>query len=193
MVRRIVIVAAAFTLFGCAGATLQGNERGEEFIEVPNPGATMSQNAPDTIWVPRRYVEKGVPRGTQLVKDGYQALQGGTAPRAPEPGSVPGAPEPAEAGVVQAGGAAAKLVPHYGMVVAVDHDRIFFNLGKQAGLRPGQTLKIYRGGTVVEGLGLAPGQEVTTIQVAGFVGTNGGFGMVKQGTQVQKNDLVGTE
>ena len=141
----------------------------------------MSPNAPETIWVPRSYVEKGVPRGNELVKQGYEAVKGGIAPAAPQPG------------LVDTTGKPAALLPHFGLVVAVDGEKVYFNIGREEGITPGQKLKVYRGGTVVEGLGLAPGEQVGTIEVQGFVGSKGGYGVVRQGGPVKTNDLVGCE
>lgn len=45
-----------------------------DYVEIDNPGQTMSPDAPAKIWVPRSYVEKGVPRGGDLVKAGTEKV-----------------------------------------------------------------------------------------------------------------------
>ena len=177
-------------LAGCAGTNVQPTSR-DGYVEIENPGFTMSPNAPATIWVPRSYVEKGVPRGGELTKRGYEALTG-TGPRAPEVKEL-AAPTAAQTGIVGAGGKPAQTIPHFGLVVATEGEKIFFNLGREAGITQGQQLKVYRGGTVIEGLGLAPGECVATVEVLGFVGTKGGYGIIRQGGPVQTNDLIGAE
>jgi len=196
--QRITFVLPALLLglslmAGCAGTT-RATSGSDDFVEIPNPAITMSPNAPETIWVPRSSLEKGVPRGRDLAREGYQALQGAAAPVAPAvpaQNSAPSAPPaPGAAGLVDTTGKPAGLAAHFGLVVAVQGERVFFNLGPEDGIAPGRMLKIYRGGTVVKGLGLAPGEPVATVEVIGLVGNRGGYGVVKQGGTVQPNDLV---
>jgi len=52
----------------------------EDFVEIPNPAMTMTPNAPETIWVPRSYVESGPPRGGELVKQGYEKVTSSSTP-----------------------------------------------------------------------------------------------------------------
>ena len=85
------------------------------------------------------------------------------------------------------------LLPWYGKVVAVEGDRVYVNVGKEAELRMGQLLKIYRGGKVVKGLGFAPGNKVGTIEVSGFVGANGAYGIIREGSGMRVSDLVAFE
>jgi len=204
--KRLLLLGLIF-LAGCAGANESVNREG--FIEIANPALTMSPNAPETIWVPRSYVETGVPRGKELAKKGYDAVTGkapaavqqaapavanaqaaaAPAPMVPMVPSVPTAPGPG--GFADTAGKPAALVPHFGLVVAQDATRVYFNLGREDGVTPGQTLTVYRGGTVVKGLGLAPGETVGTVEIQGFVGSNGSYGVMKQGGSVKINDLVG--
>jgi hypothetical protein len=177
---RILFLLFLGLVAGCAGSKVQSPGQ-EEYVEVPNPAYTMSPNAPETIWVPRRYVESGVPRGGELVKRGYQAVTGGAPAAAPQ------------AGIAGQGGKPAVLIPRFGLVVAAEGEKVYFNLGREAGITAGQKLKVYRGGTVIEGLGLAPGEVVGTIEFQGYVGTRGGYGLLKQGGPVRINDLVGAE
>ncbi len=81
----------------------------------------------------------------------------------------------------------------YGKVAAVEGDRAYINAGKEAGLKMGQLLRVYHGGKVVAGLGFAPGERIAVLEVAGFIGTNGAYGVVKEGKGVQANDLVAIE
>jgi hypothetical protein len=85
------------------------------------------------------------------------------------------------------------MLPWYGKVMGVDGDRVYINAGKEADICLGQTMKIYRGGKVVQGLGFAPGKMIGTFRVSGFVGMNGAYGQLKEGSGVQVSDLVGVE
>ncbi len=75
--RTVVVLLCLLFVFlaGCAGTKSAAPSK-EEYVEIDNPGYTMSPNAPPTIWVPRRYVESGVPRGGELLKEGYSAAKG---------------------------------------------------------------------------------------------------------------------
>ena len=175
------------TLAACATPGVQPTPN--DYVEIENPGITMSNNAPATIWVPRSYVESGPPRGGELAKRSYNAIMGTGTPAANKTAQAGAAPT----GIAAVGGKPAHIVATFGLIAAVDNEKIFFNLGQEAGIVKGQKLKVYRGGTVVEGLGLAPGENVATVEVVGFVGTRGGYGIVKQGGPVQTNDLIGAE
>ncbi len=59
-------------LAACAHKTSEGGLAG--YVEVDNPAQTLSPNAPAKIWVPRDYVEKGVPRGGDLAKKGTEKV-----------------------------------------------------------------------------------------------------------------------
>ena len=161
-------------------------------MEVPNPALTMSPNAPEKIWVPRSGVDNGIPRGGELAKRGYEAVKDSFAYPSPATQSVPIVAAP-QAGIVAPGAKPAAFITRYGLVVAVDGEKVYFNLGREAGITLLQTLKVYRGGTVVEGLGLAPGEFVATIEVQGLVGTAGAHALVTKGRLPRINDLVGAE
>lgn len=45
-----------------------------DYVEISNPAFTMSPGAPATIWVPRKSVEKGIPRGGEVLKKGYESV-----------------------------------------------------------------------------------------------------------------------
>jgi hypothetical protein len=83
--------------------------------------------------------------------------------------------------------------PWYGRILQVDGNRVYLAAGKEAGLRIGQVLTVYRPGRFIEGLGFAPGEKVGTLVVNGFVGPNGSFGAIREGQGVQANDLVAVE
>jgi hypothetical protein len=189
MTWRVLAMLSLVVLAGCAGTTAQ-SPRDRGYVEIANPAYTMSPNAPETIWVPRSYVEKGVPRGSELAKQGYDAVKEAVAPPTSH---EPAMPQAAQAGIVGPGGKPAPIIPRFGLVVAVDAEKVYFNLGRETGIAPGQKLKVYRGGTVIEGLGLAPGECVGTVEVIGFVGTGGGYGIIRQGGPVRTNDLIGAE
>ena len=187
LVRQILSLVLLALVAGCAGAKTQSQP--SDYVEVPNPAFTMSPNAPETIWVPRRYVDSGVPRGSELVKRGYDALTGGSSADAVTPSTV----TPHQAGITGLAGKPAAFIPRFGLVVAVDGEKVYFNIGQEAGIVPGQKLKVYRGGTIVEGLGLARGELVGTVEIVGYVGAKGSYGLVKPAGQVRLNDLVGVE
>lgn len=204
--KRLILLSLVF-LAGCAGANGAAGRPPGDFVEIENPGLTMSPNAPATIWVPRSYVEKGVPRGGELARQGYDAVTGSkpatarqAAPAGTNPASgvapaaaVAAPAAPPSVGLVDPAGKPADLLPHFGLVLALEGNRVYFNLGRDDGVSVGQKLKVYRGGTVVKGLGLAPGETVGTLEVSGWVGTNGGYGVMKQGGPVRTNDLIGFE
>jgi len=85
------------------------------------------------------------------------------------------------------------LIPWYGRVVAIDREKVYINAGKETGMTVGKKLKIIRGGKFIEGLGFAPGEMVATIEIQGFVGTNGAYGLVKERQRVLIGDLVAAE
>jgi hypothetical protein len=317
-----LLILLFITLAGCAG-NQKAVSSPAEYVEIDNPGFTLSPGAPATIWVPRSYVESGVPRGGELVEKGIESIRGNSAGSGAQPqaqqqtAAVPPVPvqqktafvpvvksrilvvevgkgsllpsfsealkkvsagivvDPAQASVIaryasvgsQAersslavklqedfgvnlvlylaapegvvpgkplsvevfeahGGSLVKrfdatvpatsasdtaaisaimqklaldvretaaLMPWYGKVVSVDDSRVYINAGKESGLAIGRALNIYRAGKVVGKLGFAPGQRIGLLEVTGYVGTDGAFGIVKQGAKAQAGDLVGIE
>jgi hypothetical protein len=304
-------------------------------VEVPNPGVTMSPDAPATIWVPRSSVESGIPRGGELVKKGFEKVSGTkegaphedvpaaatqqpapaavTAPvvvSAPQPAAMP-APLKSRIAVLESGdnglllpfdtriahasvgilvdnhqvaflaknaaiasqaergafalrlqqeyGANAAvfvsapdliapgkylqgavydclggvlvrtvtaripqyvvadsaardaaletalaelaaqvkyvvgLLPWYGKVAALEGDRAYINAGRESGIRIGQVMRVYHRGKVIPGLGFAPGERTATLEISGFIGADGAYGIVRDGKGVQANDLVAVE
>jgi hypothetical protein len=75
----------------------------------------------------------------------------------------------------------------------VGNGRVYVNAGSEAGLRIGQVLKVYRGGKAVPGVGFVPGEEVATVEIRGFAGVNGAYGIVKDGKGVQADDMIAVE
>jgi hypothetical protein len=323
----LVLVAA------CAANKGSGPKNENDFVEVPNPGVTMSPDAAATIWVPRSSVESGVPRGGELLKKGFEKATGGkeTAPQHEEvpvtvaQQSVPvapvvvSAPQPAAmtaplksriavlengdnglllpfdtriatasvgilvdnhqvaflaknaamASQAERGAFALRLqqeyganaavfvsapdliapgkylqgavydclggvlvrtvsaripqyavadsaardaaletalaelaaqvkyvvglLPWYGKVAALDGDRAYINAGRESGIRIGQVMRVYRKGKVIPGLGFAPGERIATLEISGFIGADGAYGIVRDGKDVQANDLVSVE
>jgi hypothetical protein len=324
----LVLVAA------CAANKGSGSANQNDYVEVPNPGVTMSPDAPATIWVPRSSVESGIPRGGELLKKGFEKATGGketaaqheeapvTVAQQPAPAAAPvavPAPQPAavpvplksriavlesgdnglllpfdsritraSAGILvdnhqvaflaknapmasQAeegafalrlqqeyganaavfvsapdqiapgkyvqgavydclGGVLARtvtariplyavadsaardaaletalaelavqvkyvvgLLPWYGKVAALEGDRAYINAGRESGIRIGQVMRVYRRGKVIPGLGFAPGERIATLEISGFIGADGAYGMVRDGKGIQANDLVAVE
>ncbi|WP_298273215.1 hypothetical protein [Geobacter sp.] len=165
-----------FALAGCAG-TRPVPGPSEEYVEVDNPAATMSPAAPATIWVPRRYVESGIPRGGELVKKGYEAATRG-AGEAPSPPAT---------------GEEAHSYPRYYRVVSVDKGRVCFTAERGVGLKPGVKLPVHRGGSVVEGIGFVPGPLVGTVTITEPGGPGAACGTLDRGGEARVNDLVRVE
>lgn len=63
-----------FLLLAACAAVRSASAPPEEYVEIANPAYTISPNAPATIWVPRRYVESGIPRGGEVLKRGYEKV-----------------------------------------------------------------------------------------------------------------------
>ncbi|GLI39537.1 hypothetical protein KI811_15995 [Geobacter hydrogenophilus] len=80
--RLSVVLPFLFLLTACAGNRV-GSTPPDGYVEIENPAFTMSKDAPATIWVPRSYVESGVPRGSELLKKGYEAVKQGATGNAP--------------------------------------------------------------------------------------------------------------
>ncbi|MFZ2950293.1 MAG: hypothetical protein WA003_12485 [Desulfuromonadaceae bacterium] len=75
---RIVKLAAfglILLLAACAKNRVAVDNAGNgEYVEIDNPAYTMSPGAPATIWVPRKSVDNGVPRGGEVLKKGYDSV-----------------------------------------------------------------------------------------------------------------------
>ena len=85
------------------------------------------------------------------------------------------------------------LVPWYGSIIAADGEKVYINAGKEAAVKIGQQMKIYRDGKFVTSLGFAPGEVVGKLEIKGFVGPNGAYGTVTSGLPVRLTDVVGVE
>ncbi|MDA8429202.1 MAG: hypothetical protein M0T70_08090 [Geobacteraceae bacterium] len=319
-----LLLLIGLTLTACAGnRPVSDTGAPTEYVEISNPGYTMSPGAPATIWVPKNSVDNGLPRGSEVAKMAYQSVKGGltadAAPQQPSPaagesaaGAVaprrvftglrnrvavldtssqqlaipfqdslraqPGspvlsvAPEVApenihsreersayagkawqESGVnltlfvsapegitpgrylsaeiydgmgaglvgkidvvIPADGAkgpagadtavssalallvekvqnAIALLPWYARIVAVEDGKVYLNAGHEAGINLGQKLYVYRGGKVVQGLGFAPGTRAGTLEVNGFIGSNGATATAKDGVQVYPTDIIAVQ
>ncbi|ABB33511.1 hypothetical protein GeomeDRAFT_1142 [Geobacter metallireducens RCH3] len=171
----LAVILVLLLLAGCAGSRPVPAPT-EEYVEVDNPAATMSPSAPATIWVPKRYVDNGIPRGGELVKKGYEAATRGS-------GEISSPPARAEE---------SRSYARYNRVVSVEKERVCFNTDRNAGIKPGVKLRLYRGGSVVEGIGFVPGNVVGTVTITDPVGS-GACGTLDQGGEARVNDLVRVE
>ncbi len=333
--RKIALLLCCLAVAGCSG-NRAATRSASDYVEIDNPTVTMSGDAPAKIWVPRSYVESGVPRGGELLKKGTEEIAGSlkkshgeerkTGPAQPSviaaanlPPSAAGtsaagrpplplrtrialveighgqsvlplyrelrksgkavvldparfAARAGEAGLADPAGKAAfaarvqedaganvvvyvtapkgagagnplsaevfdalgggllrsftatvppfpatdpaardaavsaalssiaekitdlvSFLPWFGRITEVDGDRAYIAAGKETGLRIGQVLQVYRGGKFVKGLGFAPGERVGTLAVAGFVGPDGSFCILRKEQRVRPADLVSAE
>lgn len=173
---RYLALVALLAVTACAGPRTAAGPPGE-YVEIDNPAYTMSPTASPTIWVPRRYVESGVPRGGELLKKGYEAATRGA-------GEEPSPPPKGEESHPYA---------RYYRVVSVGNEGVCFNVDRSAGVKPGGKLRLYRGGSVVEGIGFVPGAVVGTVTVTGPGGPGKACGTLEQGGEARVNDLVRVE
>lgn len=75
--RRFVLFACLIPLAltaACAGHRQTAGQP-TEYVEVMNPAYTMTPSAPETIWVPKKSTEWGIPRGSEVVKSGYETIK----------------------------------------------------------------------------------------------------------------------
>lgn len=73
---KLVLLSGCCLLTACAGSRSATVSSPVDYVEIDNPAVTMSNNAPATIWVPRRYVESGVPRGGEIIKSEKDKVPG---------------------------------------------------------------------------------------------------------------------
>jgi hypothetical protein len=85
------------------------------------------------------------------------------------------------------------FLPWYSRISAVNGNRAYVTAGKESGLRIGQTLKVYRGGKQMKGLGFAPGSRIGTLEVEGFIGPNAAFCAIKDGQGIEASDVVSAD
>lgn len=94
-IRASLVIFVLLIFAGCA-ASKNSISSPAEYVEIDNPAFTMSPGAPATIWVPRSYVETGVPRGSELVEKGYESLRenitGSGSPQQPAQQTTASAP-----------------------------------------------------------------------------------------------------
>jgi len=69
------LLATSLLISGC-GAQHQQAMNNDEYVEIDNPYSGL---ASPKIWVPKYMAEKGMPRGCDLVKKGYEKTLGATA------------------------------------------------------------------------------------------------------------------
>lgn len=71
----VITLCIFFLLTSCAENSVIVDRSGDsEYVEIDNPAFTLSQNATAIIWVPRNSVEEGVPRGSEVLKRGYDYM-----------------------------------------------------------------------------------------------------------------------
>lgn len=90
--RLIKCVASILTMLMLAACSVNRPvvESSQDYVEVDNPAYTMSPNASPTMFVPRRYVEEGLPRGKVLFKQGLESVTGSKQePSSAQPPAVP--------------------------------------------------------------------------------------------------------
>ncbi len=100
-----LLFVSLVVLAGCAASGGAVKDSGD-YVEIDNPAVTMSPGAPPTIWVPRSYVEKGIPRGSEVIEMGVSSLRGsgsGSAAQndAPQAAAVQQAPTVQPAPIAQ--------------------------------------------------------------------------------------------
>jgi len=79
-VTRFLVVPLLLSLSACAGNRAATDMNSQtEYVEISNPGFTMSRDAPATIWVPRSSVESGPPRGSEAIKMAYESVKNSQA------------------------------------------------------------------------------------------------------------------
>jgi hypothetical protein len=93
------LLSATLLLAACAG---NRNKTGPPagYVEIDNPGQTLSPDAPAKIWVPRSYVESGIPRGGELIKKGTEKVMQNFRKTPPQPQQAVSVQQPVAAAAV---------------------------------------------------------------------------------------------
>jgi hypothetical protein len=88
----LVTLCAGLISSGCAARNQAFNP--QDYVEVDNPFGGDTPDANAKIWVPKASLEKGIPRGRDLVKKGYEKVvgQGGAAPELTDAATRPKSP-----------------------------------------------------------------------------------------------------
>lgn len=75
--KRFILFASLIPLASITACAGHRQTAGQpvEYVEVMNPAYTMTPSAPETIWVPKKSTEWGIPRGSEVVKSGYEAIK----------------------------------------------------------------------------------------------------------------------
>lgn len=71
----VALLTAALLFSGCAARTQQAINT-DDFVEIDNPFVGDSPDANPKIWVQRKSVDRGLPRGGELLKQGYDKVVG---------------------------------------------------------------------------------------------------------------------
>ncbi len=75
-VHQFLLLTFILSLTACAGSRVAGDKASQtEYVEISNPGFTMTRDAPATIWVPKSSVENGPPRGSEAIKMAYESVK----------------------------------------------------------------------------------------------------------------------
>ncbi len=90
------VLSACLILAACAG-NRQTTGSPDDYVEIDNPGFTMSPGAPEKIWVPRSYVESGIPRGSEIIKKGTDKVIQSFSGTSPQPQPAASQEQPANA------------------------------------------------------------------------------------------------
>jgi hypothetical protein len=69
------LLTTALLICGCT-PRYQQTINTDEYVEVDNPYTAESSDPNAKVWVPRKSVEQGPPRGAELVKKGYEKVVG---------------------------------------------------------------------------------------------------------------------
>ena len=83
---KALVLSSCLLLAACAGQKPAATGSSpDDYVEIDNPGYTMSADQPAKIWVPRRYVESGPPRGSEVVKKGVEKVFPSKSDQQPAP------------------------------------------------------------------------------------------------------------
>jgi len=70
----LALLLGCISLAGCTGPQQAINTN--DFVEIENPFYDAVTNDNPKIWVPRKSLESGLPRGKELLRKGYEAVAG---------------------------------------------------------------------------------------------------------------------
>lgn len=78
LVALFALMTCCLGLSGCAGRQQAINS--QDYVEIDNPFLGDSPDASPKIWVSKASLEKGVPRGRELIKKGYEKVTDAAVP-----------------------------------------------------------------------------------------------------------------